>query len=149
VRVKINALADFRSVVDTLTFSSLIERNPKMRKNTMLLNTIKRGLVIFVIAIFSLHLSGLVSETHAQWVDRSDELPGMNEGPSPIVYVAIGLAVVALVYVIAKAAQSKKVDEGKGGNGQLEEKKPEATAAPESFQLKELSPAMERLTVKF
>ena len=119
-----------------------------MRKDTIQLNKFLKMMVIIVIAIFSLQLFGMPSDVSAQWRDNSDQLPGINEGPSPIVYVAIGLAVVALVYVIVKAAQNKKVDVEKGGDDQLEEKAPE-TSAPESFQLKDLSPAMGGLTVKF
>ena len=109
-----------------------------MRKDTIQLNKFLKMMVIIVIATFSLQLFGMPSDVSAQWRDNSDQLPGINEGPSPIVYVAIGLAVVALVYVIVKATQNKKVHVDKGGDDPLEEKKPE-TGTPDSSRLKNLS----------
>lgn len=107
-------------------------------KNAMLLNTFKKGLAIFVIAIFSFQLLGLVPDTHAAWRDQSDQLPGINEGPSPVVYVAVAAVTIGIVYLIAKAFKNKSVDAEGGGDDQIEENKPE-TSTPDSSRLRNLS----------
>ena len=96
----------------------------------MLLTKVQKTLVLIVIGTFFVQLLGLPSEGYAQWRDKSDDLPGINEGPSPLVYVAVALAAIGIIYVIVK---NKKTEVEDSGDGQP--KKEEETDPPNSSYL--------------
>src|SRR3989304_2982520 len=74
----------------------------------MKVTNIIRVFVIVIITAFLFQVVGVPSDAYARWRDKSDELPGMNDEPaiSPIIYVALGLLVVGIIYVIVKNKQA-------------------------------------------
>ena len=68
-----------------------------------------RVFVLVIITAFFLQVAGIPTDSYAKYVDRSGELPGMSDDSSAagLTYVAVGLAVIALVYWIVKANKNK------------------------------------------
>lgn len=87
-------------------------------------NTI-RIFIIVIITTFLFQVVGVPTNSYAQWVDRSDDLPGMSDDSSisPLIYVALGLVIVGIIYVIVK---NKQTGDGKKEMDKPLEEKPEA-----------------------
>lgn len=85
-----------------------------------------RVFIMVIITAFLIQVAGVPTKSYAQWVDRSDELPGMEDSISPLVYVAVGLAVIGIIYWIVKANKNKQVGDGKDEVDKPLEEKPES-----------------------
>lgn len=94
----------------------------------MKVTRIIKAFVFVMITAFFFQVVGVPTEAYARW-DRGnpDDLPGMSDEPSisPLLYVALGLVIVGIIYVIVKNKQAgdgnkeieRPLEEGQGSDG--------------------------------
>ena len=70
---------------------------------------ITKVLCICLVIVFSFTMIPL---SEAQWTDRSDELPGMSDGPSPLLIITGVLVVAGVAYMVVKKSK-KNAEEDK------------------------------------
>lgn len=87
-----------------------------------------RVFVIIIITAFLFQVAGVPTSSYAKWNDSSGDLPGMVDDStiSSLTYVAVGLAVIGLVYWIVRANKNKQAGDGTDKLEKPSEKKPES-----------------------